>query len=170
MAARIRQLAGNLAIGVPFGLTLCGAVNFLLEFPDPLPSFVEAANASDGVGQLIGTPITRSIFWNGKATRSQAVVSIPVSGPAGSGVLHGRAYRAKGPSEEPAAWEIIALDVECSNSGKVVDILGERAPLAEQGARNPNMEAMAAAMAAMHSDRNGNVAQQHRANRHPTDL
>eukprot|EP00966_Prymnesium_polylepis_P194423 4507374-Prymnesium_polylepis.1 len=119
MASFLRGRAGTLAAGVPFGVTLCGAINFLLEFPEPLPSFVDAANSSDGVGDLIGTPVSRSLFWSGKATRTQAKVSIPVSGVRGSGTLTGWAVRPRPPpGREAPPWEIISLDVVCDVSGK----------------------------------------------------
>ena len=153
MLAALRARAGTVVAGIPFGVTLCGAVNFLLEFPEPLPAFMETANASEGVQQLIGTPISHGVFWNGKATRSQAQVAIPVSGPHGHATLHGRAIRQRAPPGEDAPpWQIITLDVVCENSGTVVDLLEESGASAPSpAAQSPAMERMAAAMAAMHA-------------------
>lgn len=161
---RLREAAMDLIVAVPFAVTLAGAVNFLMAFPDPLPSFVDAANASKGVEQLLGKPIQRSLFWNGKTTAEQAVVSIPVRGPRGNGILHGRAIRQQDPGRTPpASWQFIALDVECNSSGKWVDILSELAPLNEAGVQSPALSAMAAAMASVHGESKVNPAQQHSA-------
>lgn len=149
--ARLRQGAARVAVGVPLAATLYGAMSFLLEFPEPLPSFLLAANSSEGVRQLLGTPLTRSLFWNGKASSSQAVVSIPVRGSHASGILRGRAVRPPGQGGRSPAWQVITLDVERSEDGKLVDVLAETAPPPIVENKSPAAIAMAEAMAALHS-------------------
>lgn len=127
LPASLVDRLGSWMLGMPLGMTIFGAGEFMLQFPEPLPSFMREVNESKAVTDMLGKPISHSLFWSGKTTRSQAVVRVPVSGPSGSGVLHGRALRPPAVDGEPRPpWAYVALDVEVGD--RVVSILDEHAP------------------------------------------
>ena len=142
MAAKLRELiAGRLGayvVGVPLGATIFGAGDFLFEFPDPLPYYLQQAQADERVQAALGQPIVRSVFWEGCTKRSLTSASVPLYGPKGSGVMRGRSVRAApdGSASIPP-WQHITLDVTVQGTGAFIDLIEAEVPeapkLAEGG-------------------------------------
>lgn len=145
----LAERAGSWAVGLPLGATIFGAGDFLFDFPEPLTEFVKCARANTAVTEALGEPIRRSVFWNGASGCTKSHVAIPISGPLGSGTLHGRAIRPPALKEGATAqWQFITLDVVLA-SGETIEILQHENTAA------PIDPAMAAAFAAMHAPKLG---------------
>ena len=84
------------------GATSIGAVNFLLDFPEPLKEAVEEAKKSERLKSLIGS-WERKIWWSGDVGTAKAVAQISLSGSHGTAELHGKVVR-EGERERGGGW------------------------------------------------------------------
>jgi len=82
--------AGGVLIGITFGLTLVGAVDFLFDFPKPLEIMWDRCQECPLVKEEFGEELTKSLFWDGGITENTASVTLPFSGTKESGSVYGR--------------------------------------------------------------------------------
>jgi len=88
---------------------------FILEWPEPCQMIVDAGALSPLVIARIGLPCRRSFLWSGTVDELRCNVSIPVSGPRGSGVLHGRCVRDR-------KWELVSLSCQFGDDSRREDL------------------------------------------------
>lgn len=84
---------------------------------------VRRAKSNAEVAEALGAPLKEGWFLLGKTNvngpSGEADISIPISGPNGSGTIYAVAEKSAG------QWNYTTLQVEVSGTGKRIDLLGE---------------------------------------------
>jgi hypothetical protein len=133
------KLPINLLLGLALGTAVAGAIDYVLFFPEPAQKVLEMAQANDEVVNALGSPISRSYFWDGKVTADDAFIKLPVSGPNGAGIVSSRMVK------DPATgqWDALMF-IFHPKEGKLINLQ----PTREAAKEHLGPEAMAATAAA----------------------
>ncbi len=94
-----------------------------MKSSDVYKTAVARAKSNPAVIEALGSPVQEGMFLSGKTNvdgaSGEADLSIPVSGPKGSGTIYVVASKAAG------QWNYTTLQVEVKGSGQRIDLLGE---------------------------------------------
>ena len=121
-------LAGVVAVAVPL-VAIYAFAQFFLHTMKSSGGYQEALAAARGnpaAMQALGTPIKDGWFPSGNIESSgstgESDLSIPVSGPNGSGTLYVRATKSLGD------WRLTTLVLQVKGTGERIDLLAGTAP------------------------------------------
>jgi len=89
---------------------------FVLEWPEPCQVVIDAGARSPLIIERIGIPFRRSLLWSGTVDELRCNVSIPISGPCGAGVLHGRCVNDR-------QWKVVSLSCQFGDEPRREDLL-----------------------------------------------
>ena len=97
-----------------------------IKASDPYKEAVARAQESPAVQAALGTPIQVGVLVQGNLKvendTGEADLTIPLSGPKGSGTLHVVGTKTAG------KWTYTTMDVDVPGSGAHVDLLAEKGP------------------------------------------
>lgn len=129
----------NLLLGLVLGAAVAGAIDYVLFFPEPAEKIFELAQENQEVVAVLGSPITRSYFWDGKVTGDDAFIKLPVSGPNGAGIVTSRLVK----DPKTGKWDPLML-IFHPKDGKLINLQ----PTKEAAQKHLGPDAMAATAAA----------------------
>ncbi len=94
-----------------------------MKSSDVYKTAVARAKSNPAVIEALGSPLKEGLFLSGKTNvdgaSGEADLSIPISGPKGSGTIYAVATKSAG------QWNYSTLQVEVKGSGQRIDLLGE---------------------------------------------
>jgi hypothetical protein len=107
-----------LIVGFVFAIVLL--VFGAIKSSDVYQTALSAARNNAEVMEALGTPIDDGMFMTGKVNTEgpagEASLSIPISGPRGSGTIFAEATKSAG------RWSFTTLEVEVKGTGRRIDI------------------------------------------------
>ena len=117
--------ASILLVGCLFVALMLTVIFGVIRSSDAYTGAVAAAQASPAVTEALGTPVETGFFVMGSinvsGTSGQADLTIPLSGPKGSGTLYAQATKSAG------QWNYRVLKVAVASTGEEIDLLAEEA-------------------------------------------
>jgi hypothetical protein len=129
LGRNIKWLIPAIGLGTLLSCLLCVGAFVALIFGtmksgDPYQQALAKIRASSAAQQALGTPIQDGWFVTGSievsGSSGNADMSIPVSGPQGSGTVHMVAIRYNG------KWIISKLELTVNGSGRRINLLGSQ--------------------------------------------
>jgi hypothetical protein len=107
-----------------FATTIVGVVFGAIRSSDVYQQALKEAQTNPAAVQALGTPIEPGLWVSGSISvtglTGSADITIPVSGPKGSGTLYVVARKSAG------AWEFTVLQLAVAGSAKRIDLLADR--------------------------------------------
>jgi len=109
----------DLVLGGAFGILLFKVGQFALDWPDACQHVVDCAAKHPWIRERVGLPLSGSMFWSGSVHATHCVVTIPITGHAGTATLEGRCAR----NHPNDPWTLILLECVFPESPQRVSIM-----------------------------------------------